>query len=218
LCAAPLSVSQQDAAQEHFVGAFSQFALTFSWRNPMNTLNSAAEQFGDFSKSNVDAALKFATMGFGSAERLIALNLEAAKVSFDVTSKNAKAVSSVKDVQELSAIQAKAAETGLEFAVGYSKNFYDVATSAQNQYSAFVEERMSQFQKSMVDTLDKAAKSAPAGSDVFVTAMKNGLAATTAASDSFSKAAKQMTTFADTAFKSATETAEKVTKPATKRK
>ena len=181
----------------------------------MTTLNAVAEQFGDFSKTSVDAVMKFATVGVGSAERLFGLNFEATKVSFDVTARNAKAVSGIKDAQELNNLSTKAAETSLEFAMGYSKNFYDIASSAQAQYTALVEERMSVFQKSMVDTLDKVSKAAPAGSDVFVTAMKTGLAAGTAATDSFTKAAKQASAFADTAFKTATETAEKTVKPTT---
>lgn len=184
----------------------------------MSNFSSAAEQFGDLSKSSVDAAMKFAAVGFTGAERLLALNLEAAKVGFDVTARNAKAVTGVKDVQDLNTLQTKAAETGLEFAVGYSKNLYDVAVSTQSQYTSLVEERMSLIQKSMVDTLDKVSKAAPAGSDVFVTALKSGLAASTAATDTFTKAAKQMTAYADGAFKTAAETAEKVTKPAAKRK
>jgi hypothetical protein len=101
----------------------------------------------------------------------------------------------------------------MELVMGYSKNFYEIASSAQAQYTSLVEERVSVFQQSMVDTLDKVSKAAPAGSDVFVTAMKTGLAATTAATDSFTKAAKQASALADTAFKTATETAEKTVKP-----
>ncbi len=184
----------------------------------MNTFNTTTEQFGDFSKSTLDAAMKFAQVGMNSTEHMVALNLEALKTGFDVTARNAKAVTTVKDAQDLNALRANAAEVGMEFMMGYSKNFYAAATSAQAQYSALVEAGVSQFQKSVVDNLDKVAKSAPAGSDVFVAAIKNGLAATTAATDSFSKAAKQATTFADTAFKTATETAEKAVKPAAKRK
>ncbi len=185
----------------------------------MNTFtNTTTEQFGDFSKSTVDAAMKFAQVGLTSTEHLIALNMQAIKTGFDVTARNAKAVSTVKDAQDLNTLRNSAAEIGMEFAMGYSKNFYDAAANAQAQYSALVEERVSQFQKSVVDNLDKVAQSAPVGSDVFIAAIKNGLAASTAATDSISKAAKQATAFADTAFKAATDKAEKATKPASKRK
>ncbi len=180
----------------------------------MNNLNAATEQFSDFSKSTLDAAIKFAQVSLNSAEHLFALNLEAAKVGLDVTAKNATAATSIKSAEDINALRTASSETGLEFAMGYSKNLYNVATAAQAQYSSLVEERVSLIQQSLVDTIDKVAKSAPAGSDVFVTAMKNGLAASAAATDSITKAAKQASQFADTAFKNASETAEKATKPA----
>ena len=177
----------------------------------MSNLNLGTEQFGDFSKSIVDSAMKFAKVSFDSAERMIALNLEAAKVSLDVTAKNANAATSVKDVQELNGLRTKAGETGLEFFVGYSKNLYDISTAAQAQYSSLVEERVSAFQKTVVEGIDKAAKNAPAGSDVAFAALKSGIAAQASAFDTMSKAGKQVSGFADTAFKAAAETTTKAT-------
>ena len=175
----------------------------------MTTTNVAAEQFGDFSKSIVDAANKFAKVSFEGAERMFALNLEASRVGLDETSKSAKSLSSVKDVQELNGLRTKSAETGLEFLMGYSKNFYEISTAAQAQYTALVEERVGLIQKSVADSLDKVAKSAPAGTDVAIAALKSSMAASTAAMDSISKASKQFTSFADTAIKTASETTTK---------
>lgn len=169
----------------------------------------AAEQIGELSKTVVDAATKFAKVSFDNAERLIALNLEAAKVGFDETAKNAKSLAGVKDVQELNVLNTKTAETGLEFMMGYSKNLYEISTAAQAQYSALVEERVGALQKSVAENLDKVAKASPAGSDVAIAAMKSTLAASTAAVDSLTKASKQAATFADTAFKTASETTAK---------
>lgn len=175
----------------------------------MANVNTATEQFGNFSKSAIDAAMKFATASFTNAERVIALNLEATKVSLGETAKNAKSFAAIKDAQELNSLSTKTAETGVEFLMGYSKNFYEISTAAQAQYTALVEERVNVFQQSVAETLDKVSKSAPAGSDVAVTALKSGMAASTAAMDNFSKAAKQITAFADTAYKTASDTAAK---------
>ncbi len=177
----------------------------------MSNLNMSNEQIGEFSKSAVDAATKFARVSFDSAERFFALNLEAAKVGLDETAKSSKAATAVKDAQEFNGLRTKAAETGLEFFMGYSKNLYDISNFAQAQYSSLIEERVSAFQKSVVDGLDKAAKNAPAGTDVAFAALKSSVAASTAAMDTMSKASKQVSTFADTAFKAATETATKAT-------
>ena len=184
----------------------------------MATLNSATEQFSDLSKTTIDAAMKFAHASFGNVERMIALNVEATKVGLGETAKNVKAFSTIKDAQELNSLSTKTAETGVEFLMGYSKNFYEISSAAQAQYTALVEARVNEFQQSVTETLDKVSKSAPAGSDVAISALKSGIAASNAAMDNFSKATKQMTSFAETAYKQASETATAATKAAPKRK
>lgn len=171
----------------------------------MTTMNLANEQFGDFSKSAMDAALKFARVSFDGAERIVALNMEAAKVSLDETSKNTKAMTSIKDAHELNSLRSKMAETGLEFVMGYSRNFYELATSTQAQYTSLIEDRVNAFQKSVSEGVDKAAKAAPAGSDVAFAAIKSAVAASTAAADTLTKAAKQVSSFADASVKAATQ-------------
>ncbi len=177
----------------------------------MNAFDTATAQYGDFSKNAVEAAMQFARVSLQGAERFSALNLEAARVSLDESAKNAKSFAGVKDVQELTSARTKVAETGLEFFMGYSKNFYELTTAAQAQFSALVEERVAGVQKSLAEGLDKVSKSAPAGSDVAIAALKSSLAASTAAIDSFTKAGKQFSNMADGAFKTATETATKAT-------
>jgi hypothetical protein len=56
---------------------------------------------------------------------------------------------------------------------------------------------MGAFQQAVTETVEQAARSAPAGSDVAVAAVRSQLAATTAAFDSFSKAARHVASFAD---------------------
>jgi phasin family protein len=179
--------------------------FNYKLESNMNNLNFGTEQFGDFSKNIVDAAAKFAKVGFDSTERLLALNMEAAKVGFEEVAKNTKAASTLKDVQDVANLRTKGAETGLEFVVGYAKNFYEISNFAQAQYSSLVEERVSAFQKQVVEGIDKASRNAPAGTDVAFAALKSGVAASTAAFDTFNKAGKQVANFADNAFKTATE-------------
>jgi phasin family protein len=172
----------------------------------MATVN---EQVNDFQKTAVDAAVKFARLSVDSAERLIAINLEATKATLDESAKNLKAISGVKDVQELNSVRTKIAENSLEYATAYSRTVYELAANTQAEYSHLVEERVADFQKSLVDGLDKVAKTAPAGSDVAVAALKSSLAASTAAMDSVTKAFKQAASYADANFKAAANGAAK---------
>jgi phasin family protein len=155
--------------------------------NPLSEITAAA----------VDAAARLTRISMDSTERTIAVQLEYAKGAIKQATLNAKAVSQVKDVQDLLTLRTRIAENALENIMGYSRSLYEVGAEAQAELSRLAEERMSSFQQAVSESVDQAAKSAPAGGDVAVAAMKSSLAATTAAFDSFSKAAKHMASFTD---------------------
>ena len=73
----------------------------------------ATEQFAEFNKANVAQATKFAALAMENAEKLMKLNLNAAKVVLAQGVEGAQAAASVKDVQDLLALRAKFAETGV---------------------------------------------------------------------------------------------------------
>ena len=68
------------------------------------------------------------------------------------------------------------------------------------------------YTKGIAAWVDKASKSAPAGSDVAVNAFKSTFAATTAAFDQFQKATKQVVSLADASVRAAAATATKAAK------
>ena len=103
----------------------------------------------------------------------------------------------------------KAAETAMTQWLEYSRGLYEVASDAQAELSKLAEERLAELQRTVTDTVEQAARSAPAGSDVAVAAMKSSLAAATAAFDSFTKAARHAASFTDAGVKAATNAAPK---------
>jgi len=93
--------------------------------------------------------------------------------------------------------------------MGYSRSLYEVASDAQSELSKLAEERMATYQQSVVEAVDQATKAAPAGSDVAVAAMKSTMAATTAAFDTFNRAARQAVSYADASVKASGATKRK---------
>lgn len=166
----------------------------------------APEQFTEINKAAMDTVVQAAHISFETAERLVNLNLAASKEAFSELTRNLKTFGDVKDPQELIAVRGKLAETGVDRAVSYSRSLYELATQAQSQISALFEERMGELNKTVVAAVDKAVKSAPAGADVAVAAIKSSVAATAAAIDGMTKAAKQVAEFTDAGVK-ATATA-----------
>jgi phasin family protein len=173
------------------------------------------EQFAEISKVNVDNAIKLASLSLDKAERLMKLNLQSAKVALEQSIASANAVAGVKDVQDLFALRAKLTEAGVQYALGYSRGVYEVASESQAEFSALAEEAWANYTKGVAAWVEKATKNAPAGSDVAVTALKSTVAATTAAFDQFSKATKQVVNFADASVRAATEQAASVAKATT---
>ena len=162
-----------------------------------------ASPITQFSSAALEAAARATRISMDGAERAIAVQLEYTKGAFAQAAINARAVGQAKDVQELLALRTRIAENAVENLMGYSRSLYEVASAAQSEYSRLAEERLARFQQTISETVEQAARSAPAGGDVAVAAMRSQLAATTAAFDSFTKAAKHVASFTDAGVKAA---------------
>jgi phasin family protein len=161
------------------------------------------DQYPELNKNSIDNALRFATITMESAERLVKLQLEAAKQVVEENAKNAKLFSQVTDLQDVAALRTKLAESGMEKALNYSRSVYEVASQAQAELTRLFEESLSAYTKDLVNVIEKTTKSAPAGSDMAVAALKSTVAATQAAVDSMTKAAKQVAELANAGVKAA---------------
>lgn len=162
------------------------------------------EQISAANKANVEALLTVANTAFASAERLAALNLNAARSLMEDMVANAKTLLGAKDVQELVSLQTSLAQPSLEKAVSYAKNLYEISAQTQEEFSKLFEGQFAEVNKNVAAALDKAAKAAPAGSDVAVAAVKSAIAAANSAYDSMNKAAKQVAEIAEANVAAAT--------------
>ena len=162
------------------------------------------EQFAAANKATVDSLLSLANSALASAERIAALNLNTARSLVEDSVSSAKALMGAKDVQEALSIQASLAQPNVEKAVAYSRSVYEISAQTQEELSKMVEAQFGDFQKTVSGLLDKAAKSAPAGSDVAVAAVKSAIAAANSAYDSVTKAAKQVAEIAEANVAAAT--------------
>ena len=109
-------------------------------------------------------------------------------------------------------LQSTFAQPAIEKAIAYSKSVYEVATQTNTDLTKATERRVTEWNENFVSMLDKAAKNAPAGSDVAVSAVKQMLAAANSAYDNFNKVAKQATEIAEANVAAASETVKGLTK------
>ncbi len=170
------------------------------------------EQFAAANKAAVDSLLSVANTALASAERIASLNLETARSVLEDSVANTKALMGAKDPQEALSIQASLTQPSVEKAVAYSKSVYEISTETQEQLTKMVEAQFGDFQKNVAAMLEKAAKSAPAGSDVAVAAVQSAIAAANSAFDNMRKTAKQVTEMAQTNMAAATSATAKAVK------
>lgn len=162
------------------------------------------EQLSSANKANVESLLTVANTAFASAERIAALNLNTARTLLEDSVANAKSLLAAKDAQELMSIQTALAQPVLDKAIAYSRSLYEIATQTQEEFGKIFESQFAEVNKNVATALDKAAKNAPAGSDVAVAAVKSAIAAANSAYDTMTKAAKQVAEIAEANVAAAT--------------
>jgi phasin family protein len=154
------------------------------------------EQFAAANKATVDSLLSVANTALASAERIAALNLNAARSALEDTASGVKSVLSAKDPQEALAVQSSLAKPAVEKAVAYSRSVYEITAQTQQELAKMVEAQFGDFQKSIAGMVELATKSAPAGSESAIAAIQNAIAAANSAFGNMNSVAKQ---FADAA-------------------
>jgi len=169
-------------------------------------------------KANVETLLGLTSKAFEGIEKIVELNLSASKAALNETGENAKALLSVKDAQELMALQQSLLQPLAEKTAAYSRHLYEIATGTTGEFTKAIESQAAEAQQKFVGLVDSAAKNAPAGSETAVAVMKSAVAAANNALESVQKAVKQATDVAETNFKTVTATAVNATKSAAKKR
>jgi phasin family protein len=175
------------------------------------------EQVVAAQKANLDVLFGLTTKAFEGMEKLVELNLQVAKTSLGEAADNASAALSVKDAQELLALQAGLLQPAAEKAAAYSRHLYDIMTGTSAEFTKVAEAQMADSQKKMLAMVDTAVKNAPAGTESAVALVKSAVAAANNAYESAHKAAKQAAEVAEANFAAVTATAVSATKTASPR-
>lgn len=173
-----------------------------------------AEQLLAAQKANVETLFGLTQKAFEGVEKLVELNVQVAKASLDEAAEHAQAVLSVKDAQELLALQAGLLQPSAEKAAAYSRHVYDIAAATNAEVGKVAEAQLAEAQRKFMAVVDTAVKNAPAGTENAVALVKSAVAAANNAFESVHKAAKQAADVAEANFQAVTNTAVKATQAA----
>jgi phasin family protein len=169
-----------------------------------------AEQVLAAQKAHVETLFGLTHKAFEGVEKLVELNLQAAKVVMTEAADTTRAALGVKDAQELMALQQATLQPAAEKAVAYSRNVYEIATATNDEFVRVAETQFADLQKTFTSVVDSMVKNAPAGSETAVGFVKSAMAAANNAIESAQKVAKQAADVADANFQAVTGSVVKV--------
>lgn len=173
-----------------------------------------AEQIVAAQKANLETLFGLTQKAFEGVEKLVELNVQVARASLTEAAEHAQAVMSVKDAQELLALQAGLLQPSAEKVAAYSRHVYDIAAATNAEVTKVAEGQIADAQKKFMAVVDTAVKNAPAGTENAVALVKSAVAAANNAFESVHKAAKQAADVAEANFQAVTNTAVKATQAA----
>lgn len=176
------------------------------------------EQIAAAQKANLESLFGLTTKAFEGVEKLIELNLQVVKSTLTESQENAQRLLSVKDAQELIALQASLSQPVAEKVLSYSRHLYEIASSTQAEFAKVAEAQFEDQNKKIQALVDNVAKNAPAGSETAVAALKSALNAANTTYETVQKAAKQAVEIAETNFNAAAAVATKAASAAASRR
>ncbi|OWW20093.1 phasin family protein [Noviherbaspirillum denitrificans] len=153
------------------------------------------EQFSSVAKANLEAQLSLITSltnkAFESVEKVVDLNLNAAKASLEDSSIAARQLLTAKDPQEFFSLSAAQAQPTAAKAIAYGRHLAGIATSAQAEFTRAAEEQIAETGRKVSALVDDVSKNAPAGSENVIAIFKSAIGNANASYEQFSKSTKQ---------------------------
>ena len=175
------------------------------------------EKIAAANKASLETVSSFASLSLSTVERLVALNLNTLRAGLTDTASNLEALLAVKDPKDAVSLVSGMVEPSLASSVGYFRSAYGILVDSGEEVSKIVDGQIAELNKSVTITLDELSKSAPAGSDVAVAAVKQAIAAANATYDNVTKATKKIVEIAEANVTSTTGAAVKAVGKAAKK-
>lgn len=154
-----------------------------------------SEQFSAASKANLEAQValfsSLTSKAFESVEKVVDLNLNAAKASLEESSATAKQLLAVKDPQEWLSLVTAQTQPNAEKALAYGRHLASIASDVQAEFSKAAETQIAETSRKVLELVEEVTKNAPAGSENAIALFKSAIGNANAGYEQLSKTTKQ---------------------------
>ena len=149
---------------------------------------SATKAFFESQIAAFGALTAIATQG---TEKIVALNMAAAKASADDSVAAARELLAAKEPQAFFSLVSAWAKPNTEKFTAYNSHLTDILSSTKAEFTKIAEEQISEAQNKISAFVDNIAKNAPAGSENVIALMRSSVANAHAGYEQVNNAAKQ---------------------------
>lgn len=125
-----------------------------------------------------------------SVEKLLNLNIAAARSSMEESQAATRQMLAAKDPQEIISVIAAQAKPNFEKAITYGGHLTTIANSAQAEFTKAAESQIAQFSRKVSELVEEASQKAP-GAEGVMAIFKNAMGNATSTYEQFTKTAKQ---------------------------
>ena len=155
---------------------------------------SIPEQFAAAAKAHFEAQLglvnALTSKAFEGVERVVALNVDAAKASLEEVSDTVRQIDPSKGPQELFAAAAKTQPTA-EKMLGYGRHLVEIATGVQAEFADAAEAQVNETKQKLETLVEDATRNAPPGSENTIAVLKSVIDQANASYEQLVKSARQ---------------------------
>ncbi len=149
------------------------------------------DQFNELQKKNLEAAMRLAQMSIENSQRIMELQVATAKSLFEEGVQNAKALSSVKDPQEMMELRSQYAQSTAEKMLACAREMAELTSRAQAEIGKLVGEQLSLGSQDMFEAMQKVFKGMPITDQNAMTAIQSAMDTTRAAFEQMTRASTE---------------------------
>ena len=149
------------------------------------------EQFNELQKKNLEAAMRLAQLSIENSQRIMEIQVTAAKSLFEEGVHNAKAMSTVKDPKDMMNLRANYAQTTTEKMLACAREIAEITATTQAEFGKLVGEQLTSGSQDMFEAMQKMFKGMPISDQNAVGAMQTAMDTTRSAFEQMTRASTE---------------------------
>ena len=149
------------------------------------------EQFNELQKKNLEAAMRLAQLSIENSQRIMEIQVTAAKSLFEEGVHNAKAMSAVKDPKDMMNLRANYAQTTTEKMLSCAREIAEITATTQAEFGKLVGEQLTSGSQDMFEAMQKMFKGMPISDQNAMGAMQTAMDTTRSAFEQMTRASAE---------------------------